>query len=171
MNKSPIRNQEEIDQFVEGEKLAQGYMDIEYHLRGYQIINRNGNRARDLLIAIDGQEYKVEEKFRSSDYGDFLVEILQCMITKEVGWFYKTKADILAYVICKDWKPYHFYLVDWRKFPQWFNGYLLQNKSPKCRISSRGIGLTLNLAISWGSIPDNIYERFEATYEENLDQD
>ena len=91
MRMNNYRNQEDINKFVAGEKIAQAWMNKEYPLLGYDIKDRKGQRGYDLILCKDEKLYKTEEKFRTIDYGDFLVEIFQCMIKQEWGWLYKTE--------------------------------------------------------------------------------
>jgi len=150
-------NEKELHEFLDGERIAQPYMDKEYPLLGYTIIDRYGNKKRDLIVSKNGDQYKFEEKFRQKDYGDFLVELIQCMIIYDRGWFYTTKADYISYVICNErWIPQKIYLVDFPEFKDWLFKYLAKKKSVKSRISPKGIGLTFNIAIPWVDIPREI---------------
>jgi len=164
---TPIRNREEVLTFVDGERIARQYMNIEYELLDMKIIHRNDNKERDLVLEYKSNQYKTEEKFRDGDWRDLLVEILQCIITQEPGWFYTTKADLVSYVMCNSkWIPQRFYLVRWPEFKNWLYEYLSKNKFPKAIISPRGLGLTLNLSINWIDIPPDLFKEHLASCRE-----
>lgn len=149
---------------VATEKNAQYWMDIWYQHWGFEIIDRTGNKKRDLVLKGKNNNFKVEEKYREKDWGDFLVEIIQDMVGNKPGWFYTETPNILNYIIldCEK-KPKIAYWIQFNKFKNWFFNYLSENKHPRGVISPEGFGLTLNIAISWDFIPEDICHRYEIT--------
>lgn len=157
-----FRNPEEIKDAFDGESQARILMLPYYPIvYGLQVVNTNGTRARDIecVSASSGKRYAVEEKFIQGDFNEFCIEILQDMISRNPGWFYTTKADILMYVACepKTWRPIRAFAIHWADFKKWWVGYLSEHHIPKAIISPKGYGLSLNLAIRWPQIPKTLY--------------
>jgi len=143
---------------------AQGRMDYWYQSNGFEIISREGTRKRDLVLARDGNRIRVEEKYRTGNYRDLLVEIEQDLVTRDPGWFYSEDMDRLSYVILDEFqrhKPEHVYWVNWPRFKDWLFHYLKDNKKQTAIISPAGYGLTLNLAIPWAAIPDSLWSKYK----------
>ncbi len=150
------------DEFNQQEKDSQGGMDSYYKEQNWTVDRSVSCCGYDLEIEVelrdgDYKKVKVEEKYRSQDYGDFLVEIMQDAATGDRGWFYKTKADRIFYVI----KDRGFYSIKWHKFKAWFKEKL-KNKNSTLKlspvISNDGDGYTINLAVNWSDIPKELYE-------------
>lgn len=108
----------------------------------------------DFAFTKNDKTYTVEEKFRKQDYGDFLIEIMQDIATANLGWYYKTKADFIFYII----DIRYIYIVKWPKFKQWF-GSNYRKSGYKLTKSDEGFGATINIAINWANIPSNLYEK------------
>jgi hypothetical protein len=130
-------------------------MDEYYQSCGYKIIDRNGNKGRDLELSKDNTSIKIEEKYRDNDWGDFAIEIIQDLETNNPGWFFYTKADYINYIIVKD-KPTVVYTIDWKKFKEYF---LKEIKRFNCFISRKGYGITLNAEIKWEYIPAHLWKK------------
>jgi hypothetical protein len=143
---------------------AQSAMDLWYQKFGFEIVSREGTKQRDLILSRRGDKFKVEEKYREKDWGDFLIEIIQDAVSNNTGWFYSESFDRMSYVILDGYKPKTIYWVYWSKFKDWFFEYLMKNNRPKTVISPAGYGLTINIAVPWGVIPTDIVRRFD--YEE-----
>lgn len=155
------RNQLEINQSVSGEKLARGYMLAYYAGYGLKVINTNGTREQDIIClgVSTGRRYRVEEKYRRGDFGDFLIELFQDMNALDLGWYFKTRADLLAYIVCDSaWIPQRSYIVRFAKFKVWWMDYMAKHTHPAAIVSSKGIGVSLNLSVSWLCVPREIYE-------------
>jgi len=133
------------------EKESQEFMDLFYKSKGWTFNRESACKEYDIII----EECKVEEKFRYNDYNDFLIEIIQDIISFNKGWYYETKAKKIFYII-NDQKLYS---IDWDKFKNWFK---LEYKNIKFRpiISIMGWGLTINIAIKWDEIPKKYYKIF-----------
>ena len=127
-----IRNQLEVDASVAGEKIAQGYMDKIYIKQGFTIDRSKACPAFDCQLTKGLKTHKVEEKFRQDDFGDFGVEIFQCIIKPQLGWYYHVDAEYINYVICDQWEPRYGYWVRWAKFKEWMVDHLAHNKSRRC---------------------------------------
>ena len=143
---------------------AQGIMNSWYQSHGFEIVSREGTRKQDLILARAGIQYKVEEKYREKDYGDFLVEIIQDAISNNPGWFYSESFDRMSYVILCGYKPKIIYWIHWGNFKEWFFNYLSNNKRQTAVISPAGYGLTINISVPWGVIPTTVVKRYD--YEE-----
>ena len=152
------RIQEDVDELVQGEKLAQKHATEFYKSLGWQVDRLGACVGYDCILSKDGRRLKIEEKFRQKDYNDFLVELIQAAETGQLGWHYHTQADRLLYVICgEDWTPTKFYIVLWKRFKVWFVQYQLKNKVTWIK-SLVGIGISYNISIPWRNIPSNLWE-------------
>ena len=78
-------------------------------------------------------------------------------ISCDLGWYYKTKADYIYYVVNDE----ILYKIDWLKFKDWFIGELRKGRWFPVKISSEGYGYTLNIAITWWKISENLYKIFK----------
>lgn len=105
--------------------------------------------------------FKVEEKFRKVDYGDFLIEIMQDIATCNHGWFYKTEADYIFYIV--DMK--YLYSVKWNLFKSWFKDNF-QTCDYKITVSNIGFGSSINMSIRWKKIPDILYTKKDILFGE-----
>lgn len=144
------------------EKIAQSYMDKWYRSFGYVIVNRTGTKQRDLILMKNNVEIRVEEKFREKDYGDLLIEIIQDVVSNNPGWFYSETFDRLSYVtVDNNYKPVQIYWIKFVKFKSWLFDYLTKKKRAEVVFSPLGYGLTMNLPISWQSIPKEYYQKFD----------
>lgn len=101
--KSP-RNAQEIADFFARERKAQEMMDVFYQSKGHTIVTRKGNKGWDLILqSEDGKQYCVEEKFRfCGKRSDILVEVLQDLVSGDLGWFHHVRCKYLHYVFCDD---------------------------------------------------------------------
>jgi len=160
MNYSTLYDQEYYQAKVIIETNIQPYMDVWYRDHGFKITNRKGNFERDLVL-VDKQNkpLDVEEKYRSKDWGDLLVELTQDMVKNSPGWFYTEKPDILSYIIHNNIHPAIIYWIWFEKFRDWMFKYLASVGQANIVISPKGIGLTLNIAIPWKLIPEGIYSK------------
>jgi len=144
-------------EFFDFEKYAQMILDEYYESRSHTVDRTQSCRQYDCII--DGQ-YKVEEKFRQSEYGDILIEVIQNLNTNAPGWFFETRCDYLHYVFMDDSIIKRFIRLKWNKFKSWcLSDYFVSHKHNKTIISSKGWGLTVNLSIPIKDIPD--YLKFE----------
>lgn len=150
-----------FDEKTQTEFRAQGVMDAWYIQYGFEIVNRDGNKKRDLVLARDGKQIRIEEKYREKDYGDLLIELVQDLVSNNPGWLYAESMDRLCYVILDGYRPKTIYWIDWIKFKDWLFTYLSINKIQKAIISPAGYGLTLNLSIAWDKIPGDLCKKFE----------
>lgn len=154
-----VRNQEQVMEGVDLEKAGQPAMDRYYKSLGLTPDRSEFSKEWDLKIIGSAGERKVEEKYRRKDWGDILVELFQAVETFELGWYYTENPDILAYIILPEM---YGYWIAWEKFKRWFAySYLKENKSPECKISPKGIGISLNIAVPVREIPVNMIERIE----------
>ncbi len=114
----------QFSEFREFEERLQFWMDNFYKGLGYKIINRKGNIKRDLILGgKSGKTIKVEEKYRTRVWKDFLVELLQDVIPPmnpyNMGWLYQSRSEQLINIFCESIdaeKPERIYSVDMSKF-------------------------------------------------------
>ena len=141
-----------IDECFEKERGSQKLIDQFYKYQGWNYDRSGSCETYDVII----EEAKVEEKFRYEDYGDFLIEVMQDVISCNMGWYYKTHAERIFYII----KDKTLYSIDWFYFKKWLkNNY--SNLRITGRISVQGYGLTVNIAIKWLDIPRDLYKTFD----------
>ena len=156
-----------IDKDVEFEERMNVYMERLYRLCGYGII-WNGDQKKDVTLIIDGKKQLVEHKYRRFTkriWNDILVEIMQDMVSHNLGWIYICGADCLHYVVCQgeennEYVSYY-YDIDMSKFKAWFFNWLKIEQYPKYRTSLAGYGVTLNIAVPLDVIPKDIIKRYD----------
>lgn len=160
------RDSRQYQENTRTEITAQQYIDRFYVDRGYTVDRSVACIGFDCILRSGARTYKVEEKFRTSDFGDFAVEMTQCLVTRQSGWFYETTCTHLNYVILDDIQvPTHCYIVNWKKFKSWFLGdWLPHNKRQTVVISPKGNGLTENYTIRWSDIPPSLWSRWDFTF-------
>lgn len=110
----------------------------------YKRIYGKENKKYDCVILLNNYWIKVEEKFRSKEYPDLLVETIQDINTNSPGWLYYTEADLLLYGV--EQKIYQIDVSKLREFIK-FHG----NEFSKI-ISKKGWGTTENIIIPWSVI-------------------
>jgi len=143
--------------FYEKEREGQRLLDLYYISRKHEV-DRSGS-CKDFDCILDRTE-KVEEKIRSKERKDLLIEVIQDMSTYSPGWFYETKCDYLHYVFMNDTgtKITSFYRFDWPKLKGWFIGKYLKTKHfPESIVSTKGWGITLNISVPIDQIPSYMY--------------
>ena len=136
------------EEFFAFEKKNQKFFDDYYKKKGWKfkrIIGKENKRFNS-LIEIDGKFWRFEEKVRSTDYNDLLVELVQDIATKSPGWLYYTEADYILYSM-----PSSFYVVTFGKL----KSHIKNNGSDyDFIISKKGWGETVNIAIPWKILID-----------------
>ena len=136
-------------EFFEFENKTQKIFDDFYIKKGYQVkrIQGTANKDYDCEVQIDGKWYKIEEKFRSLDYNDCLVELVQDTETNSPGWIDYCKADYILYGVGDK-----IYCID---LPQ-LKDFVAKHKDKfNKKISKKGWGRTENLVIPWYIIKAN----------------
>jgi len=141
-----------FDDFKKKEEESRTTMNLFYEFKGWKFNRSYENKVYDLKI----NEFKVDEKFRYAAYNDFLIEIVQDVLTLNKGWFYKDEIDRIFYII----NDAELYAIKWHDFKKWFsNNWQIIKLTPV--ISKQGWGLTFNIAIQWIEIPNNLYTKFD----------
>ena len=167
------RNSKEVDDFFAFEAKMQIELDKVYVSLGYEP-TRNPNKQYDLHLMIDDRSHKVEEKiWQINFYDDFLIEIVQDLVSGNKGWFSTTGCDLISYVVCKNSIIQLIYFVQWQRFKDWFvSTYLPAHKKGDYIYSEKGYGATVNIPVLWGNIPGDMYTRIvvDANYETTCTQ-
>ena len=89
----------------------------------------------------------MEEKYRSTDYNDCLVETIQDTKTNSPGWLYYSEADYILYGIGNK-----IYCIDLPKL----KGFIERNKDAfNKKISKKGWGITENIVVDWSTLQMN----------------
>lgn len=152
---------EQYRQFTEFEVRMRPYMDkYVYPELGWKIHRtpERGNIHRD-LIANDGKEsFDVEEKFRTSVYGDFAVELLQDadyrkpFANEQIGWFYTSTSRYISYIFANGLQatvPKKVYLVDMIMLRAQFKYLIKDGFNHKVITSTKGKGLSFCVGFDW----------------------
>ena len=108
----------------------------------------NKSLSWDVVLKINGNHLKIDEKARHKDYGDFLIEIVQDLRTGNKGWLFKEK----DYYFYASWgnnlEPESFYSVN----SKLLQDFIIQNWFdilPKLELSVKGWGVTLFAKLDW----------------------
>lgn len=114
-----------------------------YQQKGWNFRRITGkeNKNYDCVIYLNNRWYKIEEKYRSKDYNDCLIETIQDIKTNSSGWLYYCKADYIFYGVGTK-----IYCLDLPKLKNFVNKY--KDKFNK-KISKKGWGETENIVIDW----------------------
>ena len=141
-----METKEELFQF---EKEKQEIFNNFYRKRNwpYKRIFGKDNKKYDCVVLINGVWVKIEEKFRSKDWSDMAVELVQDTETNSPGWLYYTEADWILYGM-ED----RIYLVKVRELREFVKHY---KDKFNVKISKKGWGITENLIIPWTVIVVN----------------
>lgn len=148
-----MTEQEKRDYF-NFERTSQSKVDP-YYLMYFTSIDRSVS-CKQFDCIIDGTE-KVEEKFRTVERNDILLEMIQDLQTNAPGWFYETQCDYLHYIFMQDTEFKKLYRFDWKKFKPWCYEFFKNNKHPYTVVSPKGWGITLNLSVPINAIPQYLY--------------
>lgn len=158
-----LYNRTEVQAAVACERAGQPFMDSYYAGRGWSVDRREASRQFDVKLARDGKVMTVEEKYsRSMRYTDLLIEVMQAVETGQLGWLYDCQADFLHYIVVDDQcTPYYLYRLPWPRFRRWFMEWLAAIYWPHYITSTRGIGISVSVAVEVGDIPRYLYELFD----------
>lgn len=136
-------------EFFEYEKKTRKIFDDFYKKKGFEVKRIYGieNKNYDCEVKIGEIWYKVEEKYRSSDFDDCLIEMIQDTETNSPGWLYYCKADYVLYGVSKK-----IYCIDLPRLKSFVEKYKdMFNK----KISKKGWGRTENIVIDWATLKIN----------------
>jgi hypothetical protein len=130
-------------------KISRPFFDKFYSAKGYEVKRITGikNKDYDCEVKIGEVWYKVEEKYRSREIHDCLIETMQDTETSAIGWLYYCKADYILYgggnkIYCIDFPQLKKFL---EKYKDKFN----------TKISKKGWGITENIVIDWPTLKIN----------------
>src|SRR3990167_408584 len=143
---------DDFENLVEFEKKKHNDFFLPYYKeKGWEVLQDNigVNADWDVKLRIDGKDWRIDEKARQKDYGDFLVEIVQDLKTGNRGWLFKEK-DMYFYASWnnQDLLPTTFYVVYSKKL-QNFVITNWKNLLPNIEISIKGWGVTLFAKLKW----------------------
>jgi len=148
---------------VKYETLQQDKIDTIYKKLGY-IVDRSQNcKSFDLKLDDGFMIETYEEKFRSKNtekYNDFGIEIIQDIVSNNLGWFYTTKASYIIQIHQDETDNNCLYIINWSMFKCWFKENYRQVNTI-LRECKTGFGFTLNIYIKWEEIPVTIYDKIE----------
>lgn len=116
--------------------------------------------------------FEWETKTRKKDYGDILIETISVRETNKLGWFFTSKADILAYLVIFQGKLTKGFLIFLDKARKKFTKkYLYENYSKSIRIAnSEGLKRnwsTENIAIPYKDFPTNSLIPIDSCFEDS----
>lgn len=141
-----------MNEFLDFEKQKHTEFFLPYYKKkGWVILQDNLGKSTDWDVYLETPEGKftIDEKARSKDYNDFLVEIVQDLKSGNKGWLFKDK----NYYFYASWEtkeinPTSFYCIDANKLQE----FVVKNWKvllPTMQISEKGWGITLFANISW----------------------
>lgn len=134
------------EEFFAFEKEKQKIFDKFYKDNSWEVNRITGakNKDYDCEVLLDSKWYKIEEKYRSSDFNDCLIETIQDTETNSPGWLYYCKADYVFYGVGS--KIYCIDLPELRRFVE-KHKHIFNKK-----ISKKGWGITENIVIDWSTL-------------------
>jgi len=144
------------------ESIAQNYLDKYWDSIGVQVERSGACKNYDAIYTFGGIANTVEEKYRFTGklYSDILVEIAQAVDAKYWGWFVETPADILNYIFCTtEFVPFQAFSFRFPELRTWYyETYLAEHPHGSYVCSTKGFGVTINLALPIREIPDHLYK-------------
>lgn len=162
--------EEQRDAFRDFETKMQKWMDTTvYPIMGSADRSEETDK-HDLIVEVGNRSIKIEEKFRTSIFDDFLVELLgdvrhplidqgtEKFVHHKIGWFYYCDADYLMYAMCDSplaEEANEIYSVDMKKLKTLFPEFIKNNTYTIPLLSKKGIGYSLNIAIPWSVLEMN----------------
>ena len=135
-----------------------------YQEKNWQLVedNINSGKKNDWDVKLEtfvGQYATIDEKVREGEFDDLLIEVVQDMITGNLGWFF-SKKDWILYGSWQDIEsiyPSSLYLVKSEELKNYIcrlDGFI------KTCISKKGWGITWNLSLEWDwLLKENIAEK------------
>jgi len=160
-----MNNQDEINNYFAFEKKKHFDFFLPFYQEKNWIVHKDniaGNCPIDWDVKLEtfaNQFILVDEKARQGDFGDCLVEIIQDMNTKKLGWYFGEKDYILygSWIDTESNYPSSLYMIDAKKLKEYINN--LDGFIKTC-ISKKGWGNTWNIVLDWGDlINENIVTR------------
>ena len=148
---------------VKYETLQQDKIDIIYKKLGYSLDRSKNCKSFDLTLDDGFMIETYEEKFRTKNtekYSDFGIEIIQDVVSNNLGWFYTTKADYIIQIHQDETENKCLYIIKWSMFKIWFKENY-KEVNTILRDCKTGFGFTLNIYIKWKEIPSNIFKKIE----------
>jgi hypothetical protein len=148
----------------------QKWMDSTVYPKMGSVDRSEETDKHDLVVKLVGREIKVEEKFRTSIFDDFLIELLGDVrhplidqssgkfVHHKIGWFYYCDADYVMYAMCDSplaEEANKIYSVDIKKLKTLFPDFIKNNVYTIPKLSKKGIGYSLNIAIPWDILEMN----------------
>jgi len=134
------------EEFFEFEKKQRVFFDDYYKKKGWECRRISGkeNKKYDCLVLVGKRWIKIQEKARSGEYDDFLVELVQDLGTGDRGWLYTCQADWILYKT-----PNNLFAIDKKRLDVY-----MKRCGPDCEliISNKGWGRTVNAVLSWEEI-------------------
>ncbi len=156
---------EEFAANQDGEAIAQAHLDRYWQSRGVTVDRTKACKSFDAIYGWHQRQRTAEEKFRNiaRTENDILLEIVQDLVKPDYGWFVKTPADRLFYVLCDErWHPLIIYSLEWAKFRTWYlKEYLPKHKSGNYVVSTKGFGLMINFVLKLKDIPLHLYKKID----------
>ena len=161
-----LTNEDRRKIFHEFEAFHQPFMDKFYADNLGCSINRAATKDYDAILIPNSREsrYQIEEKYRTSDFSQFLIEVIQDVSypiqsenwIRKLGWFYTEKAEKLIDIICYNRagiftadKPNKVYVVDLPKLRGNLHILLKKGANHSLQSSGKGSWYSLNIAIDW----------------------
>ncbi len=138
------------NEFTDFEKLYRKELDRIYKTMGVSVerIYGKDNEKYDVMLRIDDAVYTVEEKGLRYYYPDAPIELIQDVISCNLGWYYKTKARFIIFIYYDDILPVVLYSLNFPKLKIGIKECFGNNKV-KLKSALKGYGITVNMCIPW----------------------
>ena len=165
-------NNAEMAANQDNESIAQKHLDAFWKTLDVTVVRDGACKNFDALYRYGDAQFTVEEKFRriESVRGDVILEIVQALESMGWGWFTKTTAERLAYVLCDlEWRPVKLYSFRFGELRRWYlTEYLPRHRMGTYVCSTYGYGVTINLSLPLKEIPRQFYKELSCAIDEDI---
>lgn len=148
--------QQQKQLFFDFEKRMQVWSDKTLYPQAKLKVDRSSaDQTKDLILITEkGTRFMAEEKWRTSIYSDFLIELIQDVHTGNLGWFYKCRSKRIIYGMTSKFNyeaesPLVVFSVDMETLKRELHKLMQDGLNYRIVESKKGWGLSVNIAISW----------------------
>jgi hypothetical protein len=145
----------ELNEFFDFERLYQNELDRIYAEKGYKCQRIVGikNKEYDCVLIKNGQEYHVEEKGERYLFPNAPIEIVQDVLSCNLGWYYNTRASHVLFIYYDEIIPSIVYLIKMGPLRKNLNAIIRDNQR-SLKFALKGFGITVNICIPWKYLID-----------------
>lgn len=141
------------------ERRMQPHMDRVYLAWGFKVDRSSSCKEYDAVLKKGGRRIRVEEKylFTEKKYDQMVVELVQDIVSGDLGWFYHTGSDWLVWIYCPPdhrTPPRDFWIIKLAALRNVLFGNLKESKSITSYIVNEHYGVTLNVPVKFADLED-----------------